>query len=567
MESPVHESVHDSEESDMKIIPFLAKSFSVCAAMFSLGVLPLAAQPGGGGNSPFVSTALAPSFTNLDYVGKGNARQMLDLWVPQGDGPFPLIVWIHGGAFRGGSKASPPPFPDRLMPRGFAYASIGYRLSTEALWPAQIQDVKAAIRFLRANAEKYKLDRDRFGVVGASAGSHLAAMLGTSGDVTLWDTADMPNAGVSSRVQAVVDQFGPLDFGQMDAMQMPSCSAGTTNTAASPESALLGCTIGTCPEKTREASPVTYVDAKTPPFLLAHGSNDCNISPEQSRLMAETLVRAGHRPIFRVVSGAGHGGTQFDNASYLALVDSFFVRTLKGGTSLTLDAAEYQNAAVAPGQLVTLFGRALAGAATVAPSQPWPTSLGGVRVAVKDAQGREQNAGLVYVAPGQINAHLPADLTAGEATLTVLRDGETVIQDQVQVLSSIPTLFSKTVDGLTRPVGEIVYKDAAGTDVIAPLLSSDASGAPVLGRLRFSETTGPITLNLFGTGLNATGPAITARVADVAVTVVSSGPQSSVQGLDVYKLEIPRTLAGRGEVTLSMLVNGIPATSVRLSIN
>jgi uncharacterized protein (TIGR03437 family) len=551
----------------MKIIPFLAKSVTVCAALLSVPWMPLRAQPGGGGSGAAAVTAVAPSFTNLDYAGKGNARQMLDLWVPQGDGPFPVIVWIHGGAFRAGSKASPPPFPDRLMARGFAFASIGYRLSTEAQWPAQIQDVKAAIRFLRANAERYKLDANHFGVVGASAGSHLAAMLGTSGGVTLWDTPDMPNAGVSSRVQAVVDQFGPLDFGQMDAMQMPSCSAGTTSTASSPESALLGCTIGTCPEKTREASPITYVDANTPPFLLAHGSNDCNISPEQSRLMAETLVRAGHHPIFRVIPGAGHGGSQFDNAAYLSLVDSFFIRTLKAGSALTLDAAELQNAAVAPGQLITLFGQALAGASAMARSQPWPASLGGVRVAVKDAQGKEQNAGLVFVAPDQINAQLPSGVAPGEATLTVLRDGETLIQDQVQVLASMPTLFTQTVDGLPRPIGEIVYKDAAGAEVIAPLLSTDASGAPGIGRLRFSETTGPIILVLYGTGLNAAGPAITARVADVAATVVSSGAQGFVQGLDVYKVEIPRTLAGRGEVTLSMLVNGIPATSVRLSID
>jgi uncharacterized protein (TIGR03437 family) len=510
---------------------------------------------------------VTPSFTNLDYVGSGNARQMLDLWVPAGDGPFPLIVWIHGGAFRAGSKASPPPFPDRLMPRGFAFASIGYRLSTEAQWPAQIQDVKAAIRFLRANAEKYKLDANRFGVVGASAGSHLAAMLGTSGDVTIWDTPGMPNAGVSSRVQAVVDQFGPMDFAQMDAMQMPSCAAGATSTASSPESGLLGCTIGTCPEKTREASPITYVDASTPPFLLAHGSNDCNISPEQSRLLAETLTRAGHHPIFRVLPGAGHGGTQFDNDAYLCLVDSFLVRNLKAGSVLTLDSAEFQNAAIAPGHLITVFGQDLAPGSAIARSQPWPASLNGVHITITDIQGVERNAGLLFVAPDQVSAQIPVSVPPGEATLAIVRDGEVVLQDQIQVLASMPTIFSQVVDGLPRPIGEMTYTDAAGTEVSAPLLSSDASGAPTAGHLRFSETSGTINLILYGSGLNAAGPTISARVADVAATVLSSGAQGFVQGLDMYKVEIPRTLAGRGEVTLSMLVNGIPATSVRLSID
>ncbi len=544
----------------------LSTSVTTCLAVLGLLWTPLSAQPGGAGGAGAV-TAVTPSFTNLDYVGGGNARQMLDLWVPAGDGPFPLIVWIHGGAFRAGSKASPPPFPDRLMPRGFAFASIGYRLSTEAQWPAQIQDVKAAIRFLRANAEKYKLDANRFGVIGASAGSHLAAMLGASGNVTIWDTPGMPNAGVSSRVQAVVDQFGPLDFAQMDAMQMPSCSAGTTSTASSPESALLGCTIGTCPEKTREASPITYVDGSTPPFLLVHGSNDCNISPEQSRLMAETLVRAGHHPIFRIIPGAGHGGSQFDNAAYLSLVDSFLVRTLKAGAGLTLDAAEFQNAAIAPGQLITIFGQDLAPGSAIARSQPWPPSLNGVRVTITDAQGVERNAGLVFVAPDQINAQAPVTVPPGEATLTVIRDGAAVLQDRVQVLASMPTLFSQIVDGLPRPLGEMIYTNAAGAEVITPLLSIDASGAMTVGRLRFSETPGPISLTLYGTGLNTAGPAMTARVADVAATVLSSGPQGFVQGLDMYKVEIPRTLAGRGEVTLSILVNGIPATSVRLSID
>ncbi|MCU0247896.1 MAG: alpha/beta hydrolase fold domain-containing protein, partial [Bryobacter sp.] len=397
---------------------------------------------------------------------------MLDLWVPNGDGPFPLVIWIHGGAFRAGSKASPPPFPDRLMPRGFAFASIGYRLSSEAIWPAQIQDVKAAVRFLRANAARYKLNPERFGVIGASAGSHLAAMLGTSATVTTWDTASMTNAGTSSRVQSVVNQFGPMDFAQMDAMQMPSCQAGTTSTASSPESQLLGCTIGTCAEKTREASPVTYADANSPPFLVVHGSNDCNISPEQSRLLVETLARAGARPIFRIIPGAGHGGTQFDNANYLALVDSFFVRTLQPAAKTSADSAEFQSAAVAPGQLVSVFGAGLASANAVASGQPWPSSLAGVGVKVVESGGAERSGGLVFVSPGQVNLVLPQELASGPATLTVVRDGSTVQQDQIQVIKAAPALFVQPVNGLSRPLGELLYTDASGAQQRAPLLTT-----------------------------------------------------------------------------------------------
>jgi uncharacterized protein (TIGR03437 family) len=540
-----------------------AQTFLCLLAGGAMCVPPLAAQPGG---TPPAATAIAPAFSNLDYAGTGNPRQMLDLWVPAGDGPFPLIVWIHGGAFRVGSKASPPPFPDRLMPRGFAFASIGYRLSAEAQWPAQIQDAKAAIRFLRAHAARYKLDANRFGVVGASAGGHLAAMLGTSGETTIWDTATMPNAGVSSRVQAVVDQFGPIDFSQMDAMQLPSCAAGTTNAATSPESQLLGCAVGACADKVREASPLTYVSASTPPFLIAHGSNDCNISPEQSRLLAETLTRAGGRPIFRVLPGAGHGGAQFDHAAYVTMLDGFFLRALQAANPSTADAAEFQSAVVAPGQLVSLFGSRLADGSATAGAQPWPMSLNGVSVMVQDAAGVSRNAGMVFVSPGQVNAQLPGNLPAGPATISVIRGGATALQDRIQVIGAAPTLFVQTVENIARPLGDIVWTGASGLQQRAPLLSADASGRWTVGRLRFSQAAGAITLVLYGTGLNSANAAAAARVSDVEASVRYAGAQGQFAGLDQYNIEIPRSLAGRGDVTLSISINGMPATAVRLSI-
>jgi uncharacterized protein (TIGR03437 family) len=507
------------------------------------------AQPGGGG------TTVAASFTNLDYAGNGNVRQMLDLWVPNGDGPFPLVCFIHGGAFRAGSKANPPAFPERLMPRGFAFCSIGYRLSSEAIWPAQIQDVKAAIRFLRANSARYKLDPNRFGVIGASAGSHLAAMLGASGEVTLWDSTTMPNAGVSSRVQAVVDQSGPMDFGQMDAQQAPSCPAGTTNTASSPESQLIGCTVGDCADKVKEASPVTYVSAATPPFLIAHGSNDCNISHEQGRLLAQALAKAGGRPIFRVLPGAGHGTAEFNAAAYLSMVDSFFVRTLQTNKVSAVDAAEFQSAVVAPGQLISLFGTGFAAANNAAGAQPWPTALDGLSVTVRDSQGATRNAGLVFTSSGQVNAQLPTELAAGEATLTLGRGGATLIEDKVQVVSTAPALFVQMVEGLPRPLGEMVWTGAAGVQQRSPI-----------GTLRFSQTPGDITLVLYGTGLNAATATATARVSDAAATVAYAGAQGQFAGLDQYNIVVPRSLAGRGDVMLSLSVGGMPATAVRLTL-
>jgi uncharacterized protein (TIGR03437 family) len=441
------------------------------------------------------------------------------------------------------------------MPRGFAFCSIGYRLSGEAKWPAQIQDVKAAIRFLRANAARYKLNPNRFGAVGASAGSHLATMLGTSGEVTLWDTATMPNPGVSSRVQAVVNQFGPMDFGQMDAQQVPSCQAGTTNTASSPESQLLGCTVGTCADKVKEASPVTYVSAATPPFLIAHGSNDCNISHEQGRLLAQAIAKAGGRPIFRVLPGAGHGTSEFNAATYLSLVDNFFVRTLQANTVSAVDAAEFQFAVVAPGQLISLFGTGFATASNVAGAQPWPTVLDGLSVTVRDAQGTTRNAGLVFASPGQVNAQLPTGLATGDATLTLSRGGATLQEDKVQVVSAAPALFAQMVDGVLRPVGEMVWTDSAGLQQRAPIST-----------LRFSQTPSDVTLVLYGTGLNAATATATARVSDVTATVTYAGAQGQYAGLDQYNIVVPRSLAGRGDVMLSLSIGGMPATAVRLTL-
>jgi acetyl esterase/lipase len=136
-------------------------------------------------------------------------RQKLDVFVPKGDGPFPLVIWVHGGAWEGGSKEGGP--TAGLLPLGYAVASVNYRLSKHAVFPAQIHDVKSAVRFLRANAKKYNLDPERFGAAGASAGGHLVALLGTSGDVKDLD-GDGDNKEVSSRVKCVLDYFGPTDL-------------------------------------------------------------------------------------------------------------------------------------------------------------------------------------------------------------------------------------------------------------------------------------------------------------------------------------------------------------------
>src|SRR5262245_52806689 len=151
--------------------------------------------------------------------GEHKERNTLDLFVPRSEKPLPLIIWVHGGAWQGGSKAGINPAM-QFLAKGYAVAAINYRLSQHAIYPAQIQDCKEAVRLLRANAKKYNLDPDRFGVWGASAGGHLVALLGTTSGEKELARADSPNKDVSDRVQCVVDFFGPIDLTRMAAQAM-----------------------------------------------------------------------------------------------------------------------------------------------------------------------------------------------------------------------------------------------------------------------------------------------------------------------------------------------------------
>lgn len=245
----------------------------------------------------------------------------LDLYVQQtvkeGD-KFPAVVWIHGGAWREGSKDRCPAIP--LVNQGFVVVSINYRLSQEAIFPAQIHDCKAAIRWLRANAGRYSIDPDRIGVWGASAGGHLAALLGTSGGVKELEGGP-DNLGYSSRVQAVCDYFGPTDFLRMN----DEPGAMDHNAPDSPESALVGGPIQKNPEKVALANPMTYASADDPPFLILHGDQDRTVLPSQSVLLHNALKRVGVNVRLGVVTGQGHGFTpSVDRKAF-----EFFQQTLR----------------------------------------------------------------------------------------------------------------------------------------------------------------------------------------------------------------------------------------------
>jgi acetyl esterase/lipase len=255
---------------------------------------------------------------NLEYVPGGHERQKLDLYLPEkADGPLPVVVWVHGGAWRGGSKDFCPGV--FLVPKGFAVASINYRLSQHAAFPAQIEDCKAAIRWLRAQAKKDHLDPDHVGVWGASAGGHLVALLGTTGDMKQLEGKD-GNLDQSSKVQCVVDWFGPTDFRKV------------TKGADDPKS-VLGQLFGGPPSKEKEkaalASPVAHVHKGCPPFLIMHGDQDKLVPLSASKHLAEALKKANVPVTLVILEGAGHGGPQFANESTRRQIEEFFTQHLK----------------------------------------------------------------------------------------------------------------------------------------------------------------------------------------------------------------------------------------------
>jgi acetyl esterase/lipase len=264
---------------------------------------------------------------NLEYVKGGHERQKLDLYLPaKADGPLPVIVWIHGGAWTGGSWSNPGQAL-AFVGKGYALASIGHRFSQHAVFPAQIEDCKAAIRWLRANYRTYGLDPEHIGVWGASSGGHLAALLGTTGAVKDLEGAG-GNAEQSSRVQAVVDFFGPTDFLQMDAHALKG-SNFKHDPPNSPESRLIGGAIQQNVEKVKRANPITYVTKDAPPFLIVHGEQDPLVPCHQCELLHEALKRAGVEVSFHKIPGAGHGGKEFGTEKMQAAIQEFFDKHLK----------------------------------------------------------------------------------------------------------------------------------------------------------------------------------------------------------------------------------------------
>lgn len=258
---------------------------------------------------------------DVEYGRAGDRPLLLDIVRPKqpGDKPLPVIVFVHGGGWQGGDKRGGIGMLAPFAAKGdYVCASVGYRLSGEAIWPAQIHDCKAAIRFLRANAAKYNLDPEKIGVWGSSAGGHLVSLLGTSGDVKELE-GECGSPGQSSRVTCVVDFCGPSDFTAISTQSAPG--------AAGPVAKLLGGPPHEKQDEAKAASPVTYVSKDDPPFLIVHGTDDKTVPLRQAEILYEALKKAGTNPIFLKIEGGGHG---IGGPEVLRRVTAFFDKHLRG---------------------------------------------------------------------------------------------------------------------------------------------------------------------------------------------------------------------------------------------
>lgn len=276
------------------------------------------------------ATTVAATTTNVAYASTSSA-QKLDVYVPEGAGPFPAVVLIHGGAFMMGDKGGEANNARALNAKGYVAVSINYRLSGEAQFPAQVHDIKAAVRFIRANAATYRINPLKIGSWGASAGGNLSAMLGTTGGVAELEGADLGNASQSSRVLASVDWFGPINFSTMDAEAQALGFTISTNAATSPESKYLGAAVPSVPDLVAKANPASYITSDDAAFFIQAGSVDRNIPYTQSANFHAALVAAkgADQASYELLAGAGHGTSEFSTTANLDKVIAFFDKTLK----------------------------------------------------------------------------------------------------------------------------------------------------------------------------------------------------------------------------------------------
>ncbi len=265
-------------------------------------------------------------FQNIPYANDTLKKHLLDIYLPKGAKPnTPVVIWVHGGAWMLNDKYADMGYMTNtiksIIEKGYVLASIDYRHSTTAIFPAQIQDCNQALEFLHNNASKYKIDKNKFVLFGFSAGGHLASLLALSNNNNVADFYPQKKK-TNFKIKAVIDFYGPSDFLSMTAMGDPEMKGD-------PISTLLGSTPIKRPDISKLASPSNYVDKDDPPFIIVHGEKDESVPYQQSVLLQSYLNLANVKNELIIVKGAPHFGVMFDTDDVKSRLLNFLAETTK----------------------------------------------------------------------------------------------------------------------------------------------------------------------------------------------------------------------------------------------
>jgi acetyl esterase/lipase len=278
---------------------------------------------------------------DISYATQSDAQKLDIYMLAKRNKPNPVIVWMHPGGFYEGDKDGSSSMPLArvnmiklvllMLERGYAVISINYRLSPEAIFPALIYDVKAAIRWVKANAEKYNFHPEKVAAWGSSSGGYLAAMLATTGDVRELEDLSMGNPDQSSRVTVAVDWYGPTDFLLMDSQHIQLGQEADVHEASSPESRLMGAAVTLVPEKCKAASPMTYINRRSAPIYIQQGKEDLTIPYPQSMMLAERIATAIGKDhvVLELFENVGHADAIFFTTENVNKILDFLDRYMK----------------------------------------------------------------------------------------------------------------------------------------------------------------------------------------------------------------------------------------------
>lgn len=309
----------------------LATCLFTGAVSASDATIPLTVAP----TKPMVQLVSNVVYTQAPDRGYLNKALTMDITMPMDKKPHPAIVYINGGGFINANKDGYIQQRTELAEKGYVVASITYRVAPTTTFPGPLEDVKAAVRYLRAHADTFHINPEKIGVLGGSAGGYLAAMAGTTNGTTQFDKGDFLDQ--SSDVQAVVDLYGVSDLTTIGAdydeeTQKRHTSEGATESLWVNGSPVFGGNSGGLagnPEATAAANPITYISEKTPPFLLMHGDADTLVSPSQSETLRKALA-AHHIEADRyLVKNAAHGGVYWVQPEVMTIIVQFFDKHLK----------------------------------------------------------------------------------------------------------------------------------------------------------------------------------------------------------------------------------------------